>query len=64
MSDFQRVGYGGPLTSGTHRYFFKFYVLDAMLNLPSSTTKKELEKAMQGHLIQQAESMGKLLLGR
>ena len=59
-SDFRRVGYGGPCPpSGTHRYFFKLYALDTTFTLPPSTTKKELEKAMQGHMLKQAELMGK-----
>ena len=59
-TDFRSVGYGGPCPpSGTHRYFFKLYALDAMLNLPSSTAKQDLEVAMKGHIIQQAELMGK-----
>ncbi len=58
-TDFHRVGYGGPCPpSGTHRYFFKLYALDTTLNLPSSTTKKDLEKAMQGHILAQTELMG------
>jgi Raf kinase inhibitor-like YbhB/YbcL family protein len=59
-TDFRSIGYGGPCPpSGTHRYFFKLYALDTTLNLPPSTTKKDLEKAMQGHLLQQGELMGK-----
>ncbi|MCH6558228.1 MAG: YbhB/YbcL family Raf kinase inhibitor-like protein [Nitrospirae bacterium] len=58
-TDFRRVGYGGPCPpSGTHRYFFKLYALDTSLNLPSSTTKAALEKAMQGHILKQGELMG------
>src|SRR5574337_381410 len=59
-TDFHRVGYGGPCPpSGTHRYFFKLYALDTTLNLPSSTTKKDLEKAIQSHILAQTELMGK-----
>jgi len=59
-TDFRRIGYGGPCPpSGTHRYFFKLYALDTTLNLPASTAKKDLEKAMQGHILAQAELMGK-----
>ena len=59
MTDFQRPGYGGPCPpSGTHRYFFKLYALDTVLHLPAQTTKRELEKAMTGHIVDQAELMG------
>ncbi len=59
-TDFRRIGYGGPCPpSGTHRYFFRLYALDTTLNLPARTTKKDLEKAMQGHTLAQAELMGK-----
>jgi hypothetical protein len=60
ITDFGRAGYGGPCPpSGTHRYFFKLYALDTTLELPATTTKKDLEKAMQGHIRAQAELMGK-----
>ncbi len=58
-TDFHRIGYGGPCPpSGTHRYFFKLYALDTTLDLPSGTTKKDLEKAMGGHILAQTELMG------
>jgi Raf kinase inhibitor-like YbhB/YbcL family protein len=58
-TDFGGLGYGGPCPpSGTHRYFFKLYALDMTLTLPASTTKKDLERAMKGHVLKQAELMG------
>jgi Raf kinase inhibitor-like YbhB/YbcL family protein len=52
-------GYVGPCPpSGTHRYFFKLYALDKILNLSEGLAKKDLEKAMQGHILQQAELIG------
>lgn len=51
--------YGGPCPpSGTHRYFFKLYALDIELNLSPKATKKEVEKAMQNHILGQSELMG------
>lgn len=51
--------YGGPCPpSGTHRYFFKLYALDSKLSLSSFSLKEDLEKSMQGHIIQQAELVG------
>ncbi len=54
-----RTGYGGPCPpSGTHRYFFKLYALDTLLNLPLSSTKKQIEAAMQNHILAKAELIG------
>jgi Raf kinase inhibitor-like YbhB/YbcL family protein len=52
INDFHRDYYGGPCPpSGTHRYFFKVYALDALLDLPVKTRKEELETAMSEHII-------------
>ena len=59
-NDFRKIGYGGPCPpGGTHRYFFKIYALDAILNLPAGIDKKQLLKAMEGHIVDQAQLMGK-----
>lgn len=58
-NDFQRNDYGGPCPpSGTHRYFFKLYALDTILNLKEGIRKQELEKAMEGHILAKAELIG------
>lgn len=61
VNDFRKVGYGGPCPprGSNHRYFFKIYALDAQLNLDSRATKKDLEKAMQGHILAQGELIGR-----
>ncbi len=41
-----------------HRYFFKLYALDTMLNLLSGSSKKEVEKAMHGHILAEAQLIG------
>ena len=59
-SDYKKVGYGGPAPpSGTHRYYFKLYALDTLLDLKEGATKQELEAAMKGHILAKGELMGK-----
>ena len=59
-NDFRRLGYGGPCPpGGTHRYFFKLYTLDTELNLDTGITKAQLVEAMQGHILAEAQLMGK-----
>jgi Raf kinase inhibitor-like YbhB/YbcL family protein len=59
-NDFGNAGYGGPCPpSGTHRYFFRLYALDTDLKLNSGATAKDVEKAMEGHILAQGELMGK-----
>ena len=58
-NDFQKIGYDGPCPpGGTHRYFFKVYALDKRLDLPAGKTKREVEKAMKGHILAQGEVIG------
>lgn len=55
-----RTNYGGPAPpSGVHRYFFKLYALDSMLPLPVGATKAQVESAMKGHILAEAQLMGK-----
>lgn len=60
VNDFKKIGYGGPCPPpGTpHRYFFRLYALDTQLPLKSRATKKDLEAAMQGHVLGTAEMIG------
>lgn len=59
FNDWKRVGYGGPCPPiGRHRYFFKLYALDTMLLITKALTKAELERAMDGHILAQAELVG------
>jgi len=59
ISGFGKPGYGGPCPpSGTHRYFFKLYALDTMLDKLNNPDKKIVENAMQGHIITHAELIG------
>jgi len=61
-NDFKNIGYGGPMPPkghGPHRYFFKLYALDTELSLEPGATKKELLAAMEGHILGQAQLMGK-----
>ncbi len=52
--------YGGPCPpDGEHRYYFRLYALDTMLKLKEGATKADVLKAIEGHVIEQAELMGK-----
>ena len=60
VNDFGQSGYGGPCPPAgrPHRYFFKVYALDTMLGLKSGASKKELLKAMDGHVLAEGQLMG------
>ena len=60
-NDGGRIGYMGPAPpSGTHRYFFRLYALDTLLDLQVRATNKDVSDAFKGHVIviAQAELMG------
>jgi Raf kinase inhibitor-like YbhB/YbcL family protein len=59
-NDFGQLGYSGPKPPfGTHRYFFKLSALDTTLQLAPGASRKELDAAMQGHVIATATLMGR-----
>jgi Raf kinase inhibitor-like YbhB/YbcL family protein len=56
----QNLKYNGPCPPDReHRYFFKLYALDMELDLPQKATKKQVEKAMEGHILEKTELMGR-----
>jgi Raf kinase inhibitor-like YbhB/YbcL family protein len=60
VNDFRKIGYGGPCPpGGEHRYYFKLYTLDGTTGLEPGATKEQLLKAMQGHILAEAQLMGK-----
>ena len=60
INSWKKTGYGGPCPpSGTHRYFFKLFALDYMLDLKGEVNKTILEQKMKGHILSEARLMGK-----
>lgn len=56
---FSATRYGGPCPGkGNHRYFFKLYALDSMVNLPVGSGKDRLMDAMKGHILAETEMYG------
>jgi hypothetical protein len=60
VNDFPLPGYGGPCPppGKPHRYFFRLYALDTILALHASARRREVDAAMKGHILAQAELMG------
>ncbi len=59
LNDWKRTGYGGPCPPiGRHRYFHKLYALDTVLPDLGIPTKAQVEAAMRGHVLTQAELVG------
>ena len=60
LNDFKRLGYGGPCPppGKPHRYFFKLYALDTLLDLKPGATKQDVEAAIKGHILAEGQLMG------
>jgi hypothetical protein len=60
-NDFGNLGYGGPCPppGPAHRYYFKLYAMDMKLMLPAGATKSELLGALDGHVLAEAQLMGR-----
>ena len=59
QNDWKKTGYGGACPPiGRHRYFHKLYALDTVLNKIHKATKSQIQSAMKGHIIAQAELVG------
>jgi len=59
-NDFGKLEYGGPCPPiGVHRYYFRLYALDNTLELAKGAKRADIEKAMQGHVLNNVELMGK-----
>lgn len=59
-NSYQELRYRGPCPppGKPHRYFFKLYALDTTINIPEGSSKKQLEQAMEGHILGKAELIG------
>lgn len=59
LTDFGYTEYGGPCPpSGTHRYRFKLYALDSVLELDEGESFDIVEDAMHRHIIDETELVG------
>jgi Raf kinase inhibitor-like YbhB/YbcL family protein len=60
FNDFGTIGYRGPCPpGGTHRYYFKIYALDTVIQLPAKINKEDLLKAMEGHILDEGHLIGR-----
>jgi len=59
QNSFGELGYGGPCPpGGTHRYVFTLYALDTALDLTEGAKIKDLQAALEGHILGQTELTG------
>jgi Raf kinase inhibitor-like YbhB/YbcL family protein len=59
-NSYEKAEYAGPKPpDGEHRYFFRLFALDQRLDLQTGTSRAEVERAMEGHVIAKAELMGR-----
>ena len=60
MNNFGKIGYNGPCPppGSKHRYYFRIYALDCYIDLPPGATREEILKAIEGHVIGEAELLG------
>jgi Raf kinase inhibitor-like YbhB/YbcL family protein len=60
-NDFGKIGYGGPAPprGKPHRYFFKLYALDTLLDLAPGATKDQVVAAMNGHVLAEGQLMAR-----
>jgi Raf kinase inhibitor-like YbhB/YbcL family protein len=57
---FGKIAYGGPCPpSGTHRYYFHLYAVDTNLDLPPGASRRDWDRAAQGHVLSEAQLMGR-----
>ena len=60
LNDWKQAGYRGPCPPvGRHRYYFKLYALDIQLPAVKRATKAQIEAAMQGHILTEAQLLGR-----
>jgi Raf kinase inhibitor-like YbhB/YbcL family protein len=58
-NDFGRLGFSGPCPpGGIHRYFFRLYAVDGMLELSPGATRQALQEVLKGRVLAEAKSMG------
>ncbi len=58
-NDFGELGYGGPAPPDKrHTYIFKLYALDTELDLSEGSIKSQVEKKMQGHILEETHLEG------
>jgi Raf kinase inhibitor-like YbhB/YbcL family protein len=60
-NSWRQLGYGGPCPpgGGAHRYYFRFYALDTVLDLDAGVSRAELDTAMEGHVLALGQLMGR-----
>ncbi len=59
LNSAREIGYHAPCPpSGSHRYIFKIYALDTQLDLSLNSKRKDLEKAIEGHVLAKGQLIG------